>query len=85
MNSTKTNNYSNVYKKNDKNLKVQEGGGPNQKGKSVPVMNRKEAHENGDIKNIYNCDKMEKYMGTKFQVSIDCTGCGIFKSREKGL
>ena len=48
-------------------------------------MNRKEAHENGDIKNIYNCDKMEKYMGTKFQVSIDCTGCGIFKAREKGL
>ena len=55
----------------------------NSKGKSVLVMNRKEAHKQWGNQYKNNCDKMEKCMGIMFQGRIYYTGCGLVKSIEK--
>ena len=49
------------------------------------MTNRKEAHEKWGNKYKDNCDKMEIYMGIKYQGRLYCTGCGIVKSTEKGV
>ena len=52
---------------------------------STTMMNRKEAHEKWGHQYKDGCDLMAKYMGIKLQGKLSCTGCGLVKSREKGV
>ena len=71
------------YTKEETKNKQKEQNIPNSKSKSLPVMNRKETHKKWGHQYKDNCDKMAKYMGIKFQGTIDHTGFGLVKSIEK--